>query len=184
MFSLIVLAALAQPPAAEVATGAEPVQGLAAIDTKGHLTIWRVSPTCYGQMHQEIDLKSGNPKDGDKDKVVAKAKVTNLQLTVVEMPAKSVEAYTVDGKAIAADKLAELLAKERTVLITTDGKKSDPFHLQLYKEGTIVLVPPASIWGPDQFATPFGPPGVVPTPLPEVPPPPLPKLPPNLDRKP
>ena len=70
-----------------------------------------------------------------------------MQLTVVEMPAKNVAAYTADGKPIPAPKLAELLAKDRTVLVAMDGKKVDPFQLQLYKEDTIILVPPANLEG-------------------------------------
>ena len=37
-----------------------------------------------------------------------------------------------------------MLAKEKTVLVAMDGKKLDPFYTQLYKDDTIVLVPPAN----------------------------------------
>jgi hypothetical protein len=68
-------------------------------------------------------------------------------MMTAELPAKYVEAYTVDGKAISAEKLAPMLQKEHTVLVSMDGKKVDPFYLQLYKEGTIILVPPANTFG-------------------------------------
>ena len=65
-------------------------------------------------------------------------------VTTMELPANCVDAYTVDGKSLTVEKLATLLEKERTVLVALDGKKIDPFLLELYKEGTIVLVPPAN----------------------------------------
>jgi hypothetical protein len=82
-------------------------------------------------------------------------------LTIVELPAHVVQACTVDGKTIEAAKLGELLAKERAVLIALDGKRVDPFHLELYKEGTIVLVTPANLWnrGSGMLGFPGGPGG-------------------------
>jgi len=179
MFTLIVLAALAQPPAAEVspAVGLPPVQGLASIDAKGKLTLWRVTPGCFGMAIQEVPLAPSEKRD--KDEAAATAKVTNVMLTIVEVPSKNVEAYTVDGKKVAVDKLAELLAKERAVLFSVDGKKVDPFHLQLYKEGTIVLVPPANVWGME-----FGQGGILAIPADATPPPPEIKPPPGGDRLP
>ena len=51
----------------------------------------------------------------------------------------------VDGKNVSADRLAELLQEAKHVLVTTDGKKLDPFYLKIIKkEGTIVLVIPQS----------------------------------------
>src|SRR5205823_9975053 len=105
-------------------------------------------------------LKAPKKKAGEK--VVVRAKVTQLTVTVVELPAHVVAAYTVDGKPVAAAKLAELLAKERTVLIALDGKKVDPFYLQLYKEGTLVLVPPGDLGGVDHGGYPFPGPDVKP----------------------
>jgi hypothetical protein len=168
MYSMILLAALAQPagPEPAVPIGMAPDQGLATIDAKGKLIIWRVTTSCFGAPSQEVELNAADKKETEK----AKAKITNMMLSVVELPAKNVEAYTVDGKPIAAAKLAELLAKERVVLVALDGKKADPFHLQLYKEGTIVLVPPANVMGMDNGLQ--GPlPLPVPAPLPPFPPP-------------
>jgi hypothetical protein len=147
IFSLVLLTALA-PAAPEPAapSGLSPDQAVAIIDNKGNLRITQASTPCgYG---------AGSPaaeaavlvKQGD-EKVAIKVKTTRVILTTVELPALCVEAFTVDGKAIAAEKLATLLTKERTVLVALDGKKVDPFLLELYKEGTIVLVPPANTMG-------------------------------------
>ena len=151
MISLVLLALLAPPdvppaaPQPPAGPGLAPEQAVAGIDDKGNLTLTRVEQSFPFMTAREVWLKA--PAKKDTERVRVKAKVTALQLTVVELPARTVEAFTADGKAIPAAKLAEMLAKERTVLVARDGKKVDPFYLQLYKEGTIVLVPPAGLWG-------------------------------------
>src|SRR5262249_62103595 len=90
-------------------------------------------------------------------------------VTTAELPARNVEAYTADGRAINAEKLRTLLAKERTVLVAMDGKKLDPFHLQLYKDDTIVLVPPANTLNMGGYIGGYG--GHPPPPPPPPPPP-------------
>jgi hypothetical protein len=140
MISLVLLTALAQPaPAALGAT--QPVQVLARIDAKGNLTITSVTSLGSGTA-----LPAMPPPDVVPPKAPAKepvkVKVTTVVVMTMELPAKAVEAYTTDGRTLPAEKLAELLAKDRPVLVATDGKKVDPFLLQLYKEGTILLVPP------------------------------------------
>jgi uncharacterized protein (TIGR03000 family) len=159
MLYFVLLALLAQPgdtppvPGAPSDLGMAPEQGVAVIDDKGTLTITRIDRG-FGMMNaKEVWLKTPAKKEGEK--VEVKAKVTSVQLTVVELPTNVVEAYTVDGKAIARAKLADMLAKERTALIALNGKKVEPFHLELYKEGTIVLVTPANLWRPDFFAYPI-----------------------------
>jgi hypothetical protein len=158
MVSVLFLMALAHPagPASESPTGTPPVQALAVMDAKGRMTLTRVQPVCgTGPMTREVEVNA-EPKRGDKEPFKIKARITKMVLTVVELQADYVEAYTVDGKAIPAAKLVELLAKERTVLLSLDGKKIDPFYLELYKEGTIVLVPPAELWHTDVGFAPVG----------------------------
>jgi hypothetical protein len=144
--TLVLLAALAQPAPPTVPGALAPEPAVAVIDGEGNLRITQVSTPVYGNGPAPATRvvtwteKRGN----DTVQVTAKAKITSVVLTTTEMPAKVVEAYTSDGKPIAKEKLAELLAKERTVLVATDGKKVDPFYLEVYKEGAIVLVPPAN----------------------------------------
>ena len=149
MFTMILLAAFAQPdvqPLPNQTAGLPPDQAVASIDSKGVLSIAKVRPVCgHGMRDHEVWLKTPEKKPGEK--VSVKAKVTQMMVTVVELPSHVVEAYTVDGKLIPPAKLTELLAKERTVLVAMDGKKVDPFHLQLYKQDTIVLVAPGNLWG-------------------------------------
>ncbi len=170
MFSVVLFALLGQAPgepAPKSIAGLPPVQGVASMDGKGNLAIARVTTMGgYGMGDRELWLKAPEKKPGEK--VMVRAKVTQMIVTIVEVPAGVVEAYTVDGKVIAPAKLAEMLAKERAVLISVDGKKLDPFHVQLYKEDTIILVPPANLGQLD-----LGPYGVPPGPPPyEMPRPP------------
>ncbi len=144
-FSLVLLAALAQAaPEPAAPSGMPPEQALASIDAKGNLTITYVTCTCVGPMNGEQIMPMHEPKETGKVPVKAKVKVTTVMVTTAELSAKHVEAYTADGRPINGEKLKTLLAKERTVLVAMDGKKLDPFHLQLYKDDTIVLVPPAN----------------------------------------
>jgi RNA polymerase sigma factor (sigma-70 family) len=50
--------------------------------------------------------------------------------------------YGMDGTRVDAKKLPELLKKEKPVLVSQDGKMVDAFHLQLIKDGTLIIVPP------------------------------------------
>jgi hypothetical protein len=90
-------------------------------------------------------------------------------VTTAELPAEFVEAYTTDGRLIPAEKLATMLEKERTVLVAVDGKKVDPFFLQLYKEGTIVLIPPPNALNLGVGGA-YGGAAVLPVPAPPAPP--------------
>jgi hypothetical protein len=140
--------ALALPAADPAAPGsAAPVQALAGIDAKGVLKITYVCAGPYGAGGQEHVVPVPGGKDDEKAPAKVKVKVTTLMVMTAELDAKHVRAYGVDGKAIPADKLATLLAKEKTVLVSTDGKKVGPFRLQLFKDDTIVLVPPTNTLG-------------------------------------
>jgi hypothetical protein len=145
-FSLVLLAALApSAPGPGAPGGAPPAQAVAVIDGEAKLRITQASMPCgYGYGPSTRDVTWTEKRGADTVQVTAKVKVTSVVLVTSELPAKMVEAYTVDGVSIPYDKLAEMLAKEHTVLVSIDGKKVDPFLLQLYKEGTIVLVPPAN----------------------------------------
>jgi len=166
MYSLLVLAALAHSAAEPAAPGGSPPeQVLASIDGKGKLTITHVTCACYGPATQENTVNAQDPKG--KDKIPVKVKVSSVVVTTAELPARFVEAYSTDGKAISAETLATLLAKERAVLVAMDGKKVDPFYLQLYKEGTIILVPPANTLNMGGAVGAYS--GPVPVPAPPVP---------------
>jgi hypothetical protein len=167
MSSLILFAVLAQGAPEPAAAGAMPPQQvLASIDARGNLTITQVSCHCPGE-HMAMVMPAPVPPGGEKTPAKGKprVKVTNLMVTMTEMPAKDVQAYTAEGREIPAEKLAEMLTKERTVLVALDGKKVDPFHLKLYKDDTIVLVPPPNTVGTGGGFSPWGGGYVVPAPI-------------------
>jgi hypothetical protein len=169
LVSLVLSAALAAAPEPAPPSGTPPQQAVAVIDGEGNLRITIATCNCFGPGVQEMPAEASEKTAGDKASV--KVKISSVTLTTVELPAKAVDAYTADGTAIKKEKLSEMLAKERAVLVSLDGKKVDPFLLQLYKEGTIVLVPPANVVNggglyPGGF---FGPPPV--EAVPAVPPP-------------
>ena len=148
MFGCVLLTALALPGADPAAPGsAAPIQALAGIDAKGNLKITYISAVPFGPGAQEHVVPVVREKGDEKAPAPVKVKVTTVMVMTAELDAKHVQGYTADGKAIPADKLATLLAKEKTVLVAADGKKVDPFHLQLFKDDTIVLVPPANTLG-------------------------------------
>ncbi len=62
---------------------------------------------------------------------------------VREFAAGAIQAFDTDGERVGTKVLAGLLRKQTAVLFAPDGRKPDPFHLQLVKEGTVILVPPA-----------------------------------------
>jgi hypothetical protein len=167
MLSLVLLAALApEGPEPAPIGGAPPEQMLARL-ADGKLTITHVGTACYGQVGVENTVAAQETKGTEKVTVQAKVKVTTLMVTTAELPAKYVEAYTADGRPIAPERLATLLAKERAVLVSLDGKKVDPFLLQLYKDDTIVLVPPVNAVPLGNGGYPAGPLAMpVPAPLP------------------
>jgi hypothetical protein len=179
-FSLVLTAALALPGADPAAPGGQPPeQAVAVIDAEGTLKITHVSCVCSGMAMPEPIPAGPDKPGGDKAPAKPKVKVSTVLLTTAELPAKMVEAYTADGTPLPKEKLAELLKKERTVLVAMDGKKVDPFYLELYKEGTVVLVPPADTFAGANvggYGSPYYPPVVVPAPPPLPPERPLEKL--------
>jgi hypothetical protein len=74
----------------------------------------------------------------------------------IENTATAVPAYDTAGKRIDAKQLAQLLEKETPVLVSADGKIVDPFHLQVVKEGTVILVPETP-WYPPSTGQPSAP---------------------------
>src|SRR5579883_1154108 len=145
MLSLVLMTALVPGADPTVAPGGQPPeQMLASIDSRGNLTLTHAVCVCYGPGPHENTVTAHEMKDKDKVAVKVKVKTSSVMLTTAQLPVKYVQAYTIDGKTIPTEKLTTLLAKEKTVLVSLDGKKVDPFYLELYKEGTILLVPPAN----------------------------------------
>ena len=156
MYTLLVLTVLAQPEKPDAPTGQAPTQMVAGIDSRGTLRLTFATPSyggCYGGWGSGPSMPPPSPPGVTPAKAPAppKVKVTTVTVTTAELAAKHAQAYTADGRTIPAERLAALLAKERPVLVALDGKKVDPFYLQLYKDDTLILVLPANTlnvgWG-------------------------------------
>jgi hypothetical protein len=55
---------------------------------------------------------------------------------------KDVQVFDTQGKPVDEKKLPELLRERTPALVSADGKKVDPLHLRIVKDGTLVLVVP------------------------------------------
>jgi hypothetical protein len=121
----------------------------ARVDGDGRLFVRRMV-TAYQP------VESHGERDGRPEKRTAyeETRVEGMQ----RWDAADVRAFGVDGKRLDAETLAGRLREETAILVSADGKDVDPFHLQLTKEGTVILVLP--------IVTPVAPP----PPAPAVPP--------------
>jgi RNA polymerase sigma factor (sigma-70 family) len=111
-----------------------PVTGFAVIDMEGHLLLRELGTTyAHGQRVQ----RKGTEGE-DKELVY----VPVVQLVTRSLDPAETPVYGMDGRRIDPKRLPELLRKETPVLVSQDGKMVDPFHLQLVKEGSLIVVPP------------------------------------------
>jgi hypothetical protein len=75
---------------------------------------------------------------------------------------KTVRMYDTDGKPVDPKAVAKRLARETPVLLSADGKKVDPFYLQVMKKDTLVLVMSRGTELPARRPTADGPPRKLP----------------------
>jgi hypothetical protein len=124
----------------------------------------------------------------DGKPVIKEVPVTEKVAVVVMKPTRwrevklsaadpGVEVRDLAGKLVPVKDLPKLLAKDSAILLSTSGPV-DPFHLQLAKEGTLVVIVPPDKAGlaPGGIApvAPGAPPGRVVAPPPPPPPPVVP----------
>jgi hypothetical protein len=134
------------PPAA----GPAPVTAWAALEKEGRVLIrW---PVTYSEPKTEYVLRGpGQPHTP----VTAYTLVTTYARGNFDL--REVAAYGTDGKRIDTQALRERLRTPLPVLVSQDGRPVSSFYLQVIKEGTLILVPPAP-------KAPIGPPEVIPAP--------------------
>lgn len=142
--------------------------------------------TVYRTVSQFVDGKLVTKQVPVEEKmVVLVMKPSRWREVKVTLGDPGVEVQDLAGKEVSAKKLPDLLAKETPVLLSTTGAV-DPFHLQLVKEGTLVVLVPAEKVMPVGvgIVPPLGGPGTVPVPVsppalplpPPIPPKELPKV--------
>jgi RNA polymerase sigma factor (sigma-70 family) len=112
-----------------------PVQVLAVTSRRGYVTITMAFQT----LTMEFEL----PRRRDGARI-------DLATTTArkEFKLEDIRAYDTKGRQVAGEDLAKRLANEVLALGSRDGKKVDPLHLRLVKEGTLILVFPPLQAGP------------------------------------
>src|SRR5262249_48830390 len=63
-------------------------------------------------------------------------------IVATHYPPGDVKVYDSRGRTVDPKDLPKLLKNPVPVLVSTDGKKVDPYYLKKVKKGTLVLVPP------------------------------------------
>jgi RNA polymerase sigma factor (sigma-70 family) len=114
--------------------GPAPYTAYAVLDGEGRIVLRIPSGSVY---YQPNTTWSQRP-DGGKTATTSYELISREHVMLVDT--KHVQAYGVDGKRIETKSVEERLKKEIPVLVSANGQPVDPFHLQLIKEGTLVLV--------------------------------------------
>ncbi|MBI1914488.1 MAG: hypothetical protein HYS12_07080 [Planctomycetes bacterium] len=136
--------ALAPAPADEKITlpsGPPPQFGLAVIkDGKCKVHFPELVPYTTEETRTRVVIV-----DGKQVPVQEKVAVTAYRLEYRTREVDKPRAFDARGKEIDAKRLADLLKKETTVLLSADGKPVDPFYLRTMKDGTLTLAMPIAV---------------------------------------
>jgi RNA polymerase sigma factor (sigma-70 family) len=111
----------------DLPTGPAPVQMIAWVDEDGEVIIQQKVTT-----YRMVQKSQGDVQVAYYEPVGIK------KLTAYE--AKLVKVFDTAGKPVAATDLPRVLGKKQPVLVSADGRKVDPLHLRLIKDGTLVVV--------------------------------------------
>ena len=117
----------------------QPMFGLASIDKDGVITV-QSKVTKY---RDETRMGAGGQQ-------VIKM-VPYEDIGVSRMNSKDVQVFITEGKKtkhVDQKRLQALLKKQMHVLITPAGEEIDPFYAEVFKEGTLIIVPPKVSRGP------------------------------------
>jgi hypothetical protein len=128
----------------ELPKGPPPIQTVARMDRSGNLVIRTVVPvTAYRQV-QRTRLVNQGGKQVPVTETVTVAVVTQL---VRQLKSPKFQVFEAGGKKGDPKDLARRLKKWTPVLLSADGKKVDPFYLQVIKDETLVVLLPAGLQG-------------------------------------
>jgi RNA polymerase sigma factor (sigma-70 family) len=145
-------------PASRFPSGPAPVMAFARV-IDGGLVVVRTQTVAY------VPVVTSLVRDGTEQKVAT----YQVQRTETQRAYKAEElrAYGTDGERLGVKAMMRRLRQEVPVLLSADGREVDPLHLQLIKDGTVILVLPVQVGEltPD-LARPIGP--VAPPPAPAV----------------
>jgi hypothetical protein len=132
------VACLAAGDSTKLPSSPAPNHATAHINKDGSLVLREsVIQTTYQYREETIESK-----DGGLATRRVRVPVTVMHEVTRNIEAKDIHAYNTEGKKLDAKDLANFLKKDTPVLVSADGKKVDPYYLQIIKEGTVVLVVP------------------------------------------
>ncbi len=149
--------------------GPPPVTAMAVLDGEGRLVLRFPGSGYYYQPKTTYQrLPDGRTAEVTSYEVAGREEVRLIEL-------KELQAFGTDGHKVEAQSLTEMLKKEIPVLVSANGQPVDRFHLQLIKDGTLVLVLPQSgIAAPPMYESYFVPAGTAPAMAPpQLPVPPI-----------
>jgi hypothetical protein len=113
--------------------GPQPITGLASLDRQGRLVL-RIRGAVATPVTERIQ------RGGSQEIVTRYVLAATVQESIYDV--LNLEVYDLEGLRVEPKALATALARETPVLVATDGRKVDRYHLQLIKKGTLILVPP------------------------------------------
>jgi hypothetical protein len=118
--------------------GQPPTLVLAKADREGLAIRQMVRVAEYRQEQRTRTVK----QNGQDRQVPYQVTVLDQRMEAREMRAGKFQAFGTDGKPVDAKAAAGQLKGWTAVLLSADGKRVDPFYLQVIKEGTLVIVLP------------------------------------------
>jgi hypothetical protein len=145
LFCLLAAAAVAVPlVAAEVPKmprSLPPEVGLATVSTRdGAVMVELLVPQTHSvPAEREVEL------NGKKVKAtVYVTRPSRWAILRLEVDGKEVQAFDLEGKAIAPEQLPKLLGKKHTPVALFKDVDPDPYYLRMLREGTVVIRAPES----------------------------------------
>src|SRR5262249_10161916 len=138
--------------------GPQPMQVVALMDKEGNLLIRQTTTAYVPETRQRIVQKDGRNVTETFTTYVAVYRTVEYRVK-----GRVSRVFAPDGRPGAGNARARRPARKTPLLLSADGKRVDPFYLQVMKTGTLLLVLPRTEGAP------------VPVPEPAVPPEKIPK---------
>jgi hypothetical protein len=118
--------------------GPQPLASIARMSGKDELLIWQMD---WVPVNQEV--QKNIIKDGVTRTVTENVTVYQQVYRMLSVTSRGMQGYDTKGKKIDAETVRRRLKKDTSVLISTNGQPVDRFYLNLFREGTLILVVPS-----------------------------------------
>lgn len=137
--TLLLVACCAVPASSQklrIPSSPPPQYILGSVDKAGNLNYRRNVHRKIPTVRTRVVLKDGK-------KVEEKQTVYVPVVSTVEsrQPLKSIDIYNGNGEKVDAEDFKDAMSKPRVLLLSSNGKKPDPFYLKLLKPEVYIIVP-------------------------------------------